>query len=445
MLEEKMKGIKIKHMSNQYIYIGWLIRWLALCLGLLIAFYALMVLVYCIPEKLISEHRIAADTQLSNEAMVQSFGMSPTFTVGKTGVLLDHYTDMLIMEYSGNPSNQNPFVAAIEDGYARYWHGYVIFTRPALALGTLADLRFWSMLLHYLLVGVLMVLVCKKLGGRKAAWLMLSLALVDFWAVPICFQFASVFGIMSAASIFLLLFYNKPWLKNNLPMFFFTVGAVTVYLDFLTAPIITVGIPLVLLLLLQKAQNNNGGVRTIAPSLLGLIKNGFAWLAGYVLLWAGKWVLATCILKRNVISESIDQILFRTGAIETSISEEQRGIQSYNGGSRIGGLLTSVRNMLSLPELLAAAFIVVIVLAAMLYLSKNARKSLVAAIPFAAMALTAPAWLLILSQHTLIHSYMVYRNLMVSAFAGLVALDIPLGRTIDEYKAGTLKLKRSKI
>ncbi|MDR1564520.1 MAG: hypothetical protein LBS74_06150 [Oscillospiraceae bacterium] len=294
-----------------------------------------------------------------------------------------------------------------------------------------------------------MVLVCKKLGGRIAVWLMLSLALVDFWTVPICFQFASVFGIMSAASIFLLLFYNKPWLKNNLPMFFFTVGAVTVYLDFLTAPIITVGIPLVLLLLLQKAQNNNGGIRTAGSHLWVLIKNGFAWFAGYVILWAGKWLITSLVLGRNEFVIAFRQVLMHSGVSDMGYhNQDEAVLQKANfippDDTRMDGLLAAVNNLLSLHELLAAAFIVVIVLGVVLYLSKNARKSLVAAIPFIALALTAPIWLLVLGSHTIVHSFMTYRNLMVSAFAALVALDIPLGRAIDEFKAGTLKLKKFK-
>ncbi|MDR1564680.1 MAG: hypothetical protein LBS74_06960 [Oscillospiraceae bacterium] len=116
-----------------------LLKWIALCLGLIIVFYALMVLAYCIPESLITEHRTAAEAQLLGESKGIDFNYPPPSAVGKTGVTLDSYTDRLIMKYSGNPLHQNPFVAAVEDSYARYWHGYVILTRPALALVVLVS------------------------------------------------------------------------------------------------------------------------------------------------------------------------------------------------------------------------------------------------------------------------------------------------------------------
>ncbi|MDR1565276.1 MAG: hypothetical protein LBS74_09995 [Oscillospiraceae bacterium] len=411
-------------------------RWLILYVGIILVFWLLLSIVYAIPESWIEANRTDGINRLWDA------GNLPEVDV-KGGIIIDNHTDRLMLEFA-NSKGANPFVKSMVEDYARYWHGYQIFTRPALVFGGLSQMRFWSTVIHLSMLTVLLILIYKRLGTWVSFAFGFSLAAVDYWIVPVCFQFSHVFLITFAACIVLLLCYNKPWFRRSLPMFFFIVGAVTVYIDFLTAPFISVGIPLVILQLLRNSENKKKLTspllkKDILPDFLTLLKNGFAWCVGYVSIWAGKWLLASIVFGRNEFAISFQQILLRTGQSNFGYdsgneSELSFGTWKTSNDTPIDMVVACIRNMFSLTEWLLIILLLLAIVVVTLRKKNRARSIFFNLLPFAALALGAPAWLLLLSNHTLIHSFMVYRNLLVSVFAVLCAVNIPLNLAIDDFK-----------
>ena len=76
---------------------------------------------------------------------------------------------------------------------------------------------------------------------------MLTIASAYLVAVTTCFQYLDTFYILFV-SLIVMLSRNRREKPMNLMLFFFVIGMVENFFDFLTYPILTLGIPMILLL-----------------------------------------------------------------------------------------------------------------------------------------------------------------------------------------------------
>src|SRR5699024_5922954 len=83
-----------------------------------------------------------------------------------------------------------------------------------------------------------------------------------FIIVPMSLQFSSMFYIMFISMIVLLLYHEKIE-ENNLELYiFFVIGSITSFLDLLTVPLISLGIPLTTyMLLIQNKENKKSTIQ----------------------------------------------------------------------------------------------------------------------------------------------------------------------------------------
>ena len=113
-------------------------------------------------------------------------------------------------------------------------------------------------------------------------------------ALPYSLQFSTSFYVGAGASLFLLCRYEKIKEKEQYIGLFFLAGALTSYVDFLTYPIYALGIPLVLCIVLDNENIGNELKRIVACAC--------SWGLGYLLMWAGKWLIGSALLKENIFA-----------------------------------------------------------------------------------------------------------------------------------------------
>ena len=88
----------------------------------------------------------------------------------------------------------------------------------------------------------------------------------------------------------------------------FITGMLTSYVDFLTAPIITLGVPLsIYFLIIQKKREIK-----LKEAIKILIIASINWGLGYVLTWFTKWVIVDICYDKNLIKTALEQVLYRT-------------------------------------------------------------------------------------------------------------------------------------
>lgn len=383
---------------------------------LITAFITSMFLSYSIPTSSIKAHVSNSISLLSKE------GLHPTVNLVFKKTKLDNFTDMLMLNMAINPANGNYLSASLNNklvqvppkipgsdidqlaslkkevgdnysnviSYARYWHGYQIFLKPALQILTYSQIRILNMILLYTLVICTLLLVYKKLGPIISIALAYSLLMVDIIAIPLSIQFSSVFYIMLLAIMFLLHISDKIYFNKVLIYTFFTIGCLTSFFDLLTAPLLTLSFPLTVAIVLanKKGKGNN---------YILLIQNSILWAVGYGVTWSTKWIIATHILKRDVIHDALSTLSFRVGFTE-----------------KISPLVTLYRNivsMLNVPNIL-----VIFLLIFLLVKFRDKDKSLVKCLPLLIIAMYPYIWFVILKNHSYEHFTFTYRIQAIAIF-----------------------------
>lgn len=94
---------------------------------------------------------------------------------------------------------------------------------------------------------------------------------------------------------------------------FMATGVLTSYIDLLMTPVITLGLPLTIYILLKR--ENAKGFHKSAGNLFVLMGS---WLFGYAANWVSKWLLAAAILRDDTLEIMAASIAIRTSNRDNS-------------------------------------------------------------------------------------------------------------------------------
>jgi len=185
--------------------------------------------------------------------------------------------------------------------------------------------------------------------------------------------------------------------------------------DFLTAPLLTLGIPLVYLMLLQTKEYKEASCRN---NLLTMAVASVTWLIGYLGNWFSKWVLASLVLKRDIITEGVLQGVTRMGGGSQMESNRAEAIALNMFAILPPGITSSDWGWFKIVLLTIA--VIAIVLLVRFHGGKN---EVISQIPFLLAALYPYVWYCVLANHSQIHYIFTYRAQMITVWAGLIAFS----------------------
>lgn len=95
----------------------------------------------------------------------------------------------------------------------------------------------------------------------------------------------------------------------DMPLFFMIVGMVTNFVDFLTVPLLTLGMPLLLCLYMDIRGEEE---KTWGFYLRRILSCSLLWGIGYGLCWACKWLIGTLVLGESVFDSAAGQASYWT-------------------------------------------------------------------------------------------------------------------------------------
>ena len=279
--------------------------------------------------------------------------------------------------------------------YSRYWHGYLLFLRPALAFTDYNGIRTINYILFTAMIAAIIWLAIKRKMVYTLMSYIISILAVNFFMVPLSMQFSNTFYISFIAILVILA--KKTDINRNLNIFtlFFITGGLTSFIDLLTTPLITLCLPLLFLLGKEKEYKAHTAWKAI-----GLCTA--AWIAGYSIMWICKWIVATQISGYN-ISEAIEQVTLRMSTSHDSVDMSLRAIANFIASRNI--LLVSVSSAL----LLFVAFNT--------YIFIRYKQKFIANSCFLLIAFMPLLWVLAVRNHSVIHYWFVWRLAVISVFA----------------------------
>lgn len=287
--------------------------------------------------------------------------------------------------------------------YGRYWQGYQVLLRPLLTFMDYGAIRVVNYVLLFFLAGLMTWLIACRAGRCVSLLFIVSLLAVGFPVVPLAMQFSTCFYIAFIASIVVLVRPQTAVDSKTGPVFFFTTGALTSYMDFLTTPQITLGLPLICVFLA-------GGLRD--GKCRFIIRSGVMWLSGYALLWVSKWAVAGLLTGTggDVAASAIDSFILRTSDTV------------YFGGVEmpISSLFAIVASKMGFKMVAAAAVFAVAALCAFVLYLYRCRRNMGRYGWLLLVAAMVPAWYLMLRNHSLQHIFFTWRAMLLTVFSLLL-------------------------
>ena len=370
--------------------------------------FALLLLVNCLPKEPIAENvRLSAFT-------LREEGQEPTIDTINGPLILDNLTASIMLSeaaYIGDRGILEHTVASPQLGlenmevfdsfvhyytdppgthgepityeYFRYWHGYLVYLRPLLFFFNLDQVRVVYLIVQAALAALMFALMIRRGLARFVPAFLLSIALLTPLLIAYSLQYSSVY-------------------------FVALVGCATSYVDFLTAPLMTLYFPLALFFCL-----NPGSVR---QNLLRFVAICACWAVGYIGMWAGKWLLVTLFLHKNGFLNAYYNIAARSSYVTDG--------ESITYGEVLGeNWACWSQSPLHIVVLILLAVCIVLVL------RRRAAGRLPASLSaFVPVALLPFAWYMVTSNHSLVHACFTYRALGALPLALLCAVLAPLSK-----------------
>ena len=243
--------------------------------------------------------------------------------------------------------------------YTYYWHGWAPVIKPLLIFFNYADIKRIFAACLALGIVALTALMGKQLGTMgwvSAGAIAIGIALLRGFETLFTLPYFFVIAIALASSCIIAHSWPRRHNEDNtwLYLTFFTAGAFTSYMDFLTTPLLTYALPALCLIVLWAKSNykdlsSNTPFASVKSVIVLIVFTGLAWVLGYVCLWASKWILASLVLQQNVIEEAFGEIIFRVGA------SNQSQWATVTDISPLTALLRNGRAAFSIPMLVLGA------------------------------------------------------------------------------------------
>lgn len=330
------------------------------------------------------------------QAFSGEYGIYP-----ESPAILDNYTDELMIKLATTNPNGNYLKAAMVDGCARYWCGFVSVIRPALLFLDYSEMRMLNILLQLFVLGVLALLLYNRLGKMWCFWVLSIYAFLTPYAMGMSFQHSVVFYIGMLGTI-VLVKWEKFWSEKSRYIYLFLVlGILTAYFDFLTYPLFSWALPMIVWIAMRKSDY-------LREHLKLIVSAGLCWCLGYGGMWSGKWLVASRVL-HTAIRELIQN--------KIALHSIYEGAEYTFAQTLMNNLGKWINVQVTVVLLAWTVWFIV------MFLKRKGRVHVGKCIPFTIIAMGSFAWYFVMRYHTMVHAFFTYR-ILCTAFEAVLAAYI---------------------
>lgn len=284
---------------------------------------------------------------------------------------------------------------------AEYWYGALTILRPLLYFFTYEQCVSILQGVFWMLLGITAINIYKRLGGWTALALVFSLVNVNIVMIPMLFHTGLVFLITLLAVNFVVLRLRKT--DDIVPVMIF-VGVSTAYFDWLSTPIIGFVIPTIVAILCLCHDEKH-------RSFMLVLKSGVAWALSYLGMLLSKWVVASVVLGRNILTEAIERIAADSS---NNIYTQNEGIAYLCEVVQRNVRYTEVFAFLPENSHLAVLGVLMLLIIALIvvYAVRNKSGNILDALVWIFVTSLAPfVWFIVFKGHTYGHCWFTYRCL----------------------------------
>lgn len=283
---------------------------------LLIGGCILLILANTLPSEKVREH-IASSVDLFVEQ-----GNYPYMAVNEIPYALDNWTEAVLLNFYYTSDSDKPIYSAlvsteyrpenstgverletlVNDTYweksdfllrrSSYWLGYSIVLRPLLFFFEYQTCRILINVIAYAMLIALTVLIEKKLSTYVAVGFGTLMVLFQYYSLSAQYTLG-IFCVFIAFITIIYLLYNNERKRIDYLYLMFIVGIATAYFEWFSIPLITWGLPVVLILFLEREKNNKCPFFTYFNCVF---QCGMGWCLGYGLMILGKTLVSMMVI-----------------------------------------------------------------------------------------------------------------------------------------------------
>lgn len=301
--------------------------------------------------------------------------------------------DEILVNYHKNEEKDDYDIRS----YSRYWHGYLIFLKPLLTFFNYGQIRALNLVIQTFLNIVVIYLMHKKSLSQYILPYIISICAIMPIALAFSMQFSSIFYIIAIALITILCLKDKKCYKDYLYILFVIIGILTSYLDLLTYPIATFGVPMVLIMCINETKSIKENLKTMFHYFV-------CWGIGYVGMWAGKWILATIFTDVNVIENAFSRITLHT---LTTAVEEKKSILYI--------ILKNIYYFIKTPAIIIG--IIFVIYKIFEIIKRNIKLDKTILTIFIIISFLPIFWYTFASNHSFVHYWFTNKSLIVTCFS----------------------------
>ena len=292
--------------------------------------------------------------------------------------------------------------------YARYWHGYIIILRIMLVFFDVVEIRIILQLLVLTLLTMLAyLLVIKHKKSKEAMVILLAFFMLDLttWSYNIQGMFAMLIALIVSNLIAIGVINSK-----KLSYALFITGIMTAYFDFLTVPLVTCLLPIIVNNIVRCEDEK------FSKIFIRFVLNVISWAVGYALFWGTKWIISDILTDTNIIKTSLEQILIRIGIKDNDKPMDKLIVNSLIENFK---LLFNPLNLF-----VSSLFITIGIFNIINYGIKNVYNKNCFVYHMSIIAVVL--WYVVCADHSSLHSFFTYRlliPLIISVFLMAVQYD----------------------
>jgi hypothetical protein len=398
---------------------------ISLYIVLVVLFIVSIILIQYIPVRLVQDNINKSAQQIQKEGIFyKPFGLY--------FLQIDNMTDCLMMniilsgegkspiyqammsEYCLNDTGNQGYLSIAKDtetlaqkgpeamsdrwNYGRYWHGYQLILKPLLVFFDYSSIRIINYFILSSLSFLCLLFMVHRYDATVSLLFLLSLLLVGFPVVPMTIQFSTCFYIALLSMLGIMLCKK---IRYNLTYFFFVIGGITSFMDYLTTPLLTLGLPLVVLQLDKIKEKKTLTINYILVYSL-------CWFIGYAMLWASKWLTASILTNVSIVDLIGNNVSLR---LSNTI---------FYGGEQMMISDMFEKTIGSYWFLFFVLIFLLLFSALYLYCSHIEQKEFKKYRGLLLIAFLVPVWFLVLRNHSLQHIFFTWRSWLVTLFALLL-------------------------
>lgn len=293
--------------------------------------------------------------------------------------------------------------------YMRYWHGPMIVIKPLLMFFTIDQINILNGVLFYVLTIIFLIILLRNKYYAIAISYIIAFIFAACWYVPYSFEYVFAFHIMLSTSIIAILIEHKRKEKRNknLYMLFWITGILTSLFDFLSAEILTILIPVLIVL---SMRIKNGEIKFIKKEFGFIFKSFALWGFGYCLMFVAKWALTAIVLNINSLEYVVDKVMVRVNGQVLNYTTPEliwyAVTRNFTTLYFVNWIKDKVAILISIPFIILVALIMIIDKKDKTKLKYMCLMSIIAVVPYIRY--------IVLANHSVRHIFMTFRCQMAT-------------------------------